>query len=48
MDLQEGRRVLQRTLERLDPGPKSTMVRFNETKSWVLPSGHNNPYSATG
>ena len=36
VELLEGRRVLHRDLDRLDPGPKSNKVRFNKTKCWVL------------
>ena len=48
VDLLDGRRALQRDLDRLDPGPKSNKVRFSKTKGWVLKFGHNNPCSATG
>ena len=41
--LQEGRRGLQRDLDRLDPGPKSNKERFNKTKCCVMPFGNNNP-----
>ena len=48
VDLLKGRRASHRDLDRLDPGPKSSKVRFNKTKSRVLDFGHNKPCSPTG
>lgn len=38
----EGRRVLQRDLNRLNPWAKANRVMYNKAKCPVLPLGHNN------